>query len=298
MAGDGVHPIRREHLQATVSANPASLSPRVTAMAERLAGRPRPLSSGLGNWVGVGLGVNRITIMRHGHDEEAGLDLGLHEIDYHLAQASYRLASRFRIEGHCWAYPVSGLGNGLGLNLLLVTSDNTMVFARRSPLVVGAGSWNVSAGEGMRPADIGVGRKVDFHGALARGAEEELGVEVDPAQVEVLSFGAYVPHAGWAILGWAPTDLSSRQLLARFRAGTHDGFEVAELAFCPLDPDAFVEFLLSHRPLVDWSLCLAHQLLIRTFGRKPVEQAVEAAWDRLLPTAADTETWLQPPGPR
>jgi len=154
------------------------------------AERQRLADHSIADWNGPSLGVEMVrTSTRTQVHERPVLVVSVTPSDHAAAQVCSNLwRTNFDAnlvglsrDGDELSSLIPGMVHAVGLNATLVTDDDQLVLVRRSVHASsGRGGWHISVNEGMQRSDTGVGHLPDPHVGLVRGAEEELGITIEP----------------------------------------------------------------------------------------------------------------------
>lgn len=214
-------------------------------------------------------------------DEEGPLKVIWERVGHHryaaasaiLREDAGQFRSRFGVE-------VRGLSNPavcgcLGVEVAVVTSDNQLVLAQRGDE---AGDYRrqtvVTIGEAMHP-DLDWATDHEAAAAVRRGAEEELGIEVDGRRTRFLALGLETQRADPDLLGYVRIDQTSDDVRVAHLAGrARDRWENRNLTFTRFDPEAVADLLVSGQgltPATPMNLVFA---LSDAFGEKAVQRAM------------------------
>jgi hypothetical protein len=113
--------------------------------------------------------------------------------------------------------------------------------------------------------------------AVRRGAEEELGIEVDGRRTRFLALGLETQRADPDLLGYIRIDQTSNDVRAAYLAGrAKDRWENRNLTFTRFDPEAVADLLGSGQgltPATPMNLVFA---LLDAFGEKAVQRAMSS----------------------
>ena len=155
--------------------------------------RLRLADHSIADWNGPSLGVEMVrTSSRTQVHERPVLTVSVTPSDHAAAQICSTIwrenfdssLGRLSRDGDELSSLIPGMVHAVGLNATLVTDDEQLVLVRRSVHASsGRGGWHISVNEGMQRGDTGMGHKLDPHVGLVRGAEEELGITIEPRYV-------------------------------------------------------------------------------------------------------------------
>ncbi|AEG15309.1 hypothetical protein Desku_1741 [Desulfofundulus kuznetsovii DSM 6115] len=193
------------------------------------------------------------------------------------------LRSKYLKDLDPWSKPVSFLAHSFGINLAVITRDEYMVFAQRSPGTFSRpGYWNVPVNEGLqRPFDNDETGAPDFFKAAARGLYEELGISLGRDYKEkpkFVSFGLDTQFYQFGLLGFIRIQLTLDELLAIRASGVKDKWEAVKVDAAKMELDKIVSFVRDHEPWAPSGLVCIFHTLVAILG-KPI--AVHRAFEQI-----------------
>jgi hypothetical protein len=239
-----------------------------------------------------GYGVKSVRISRRGSAEEHFLyaDLALSQGYVHQRAATsvfQNLSPETRTllttqpQDHMEPF----FSNSFGVLLAVISSDNQLVFARRSR-AVGPNQSKMICGvvEGINVSDFKHG-SVSLFAAASRALDEELGVKLEPGAETAIKFNSIVfnqEYHEWNATGvvdlraLGPDYTSGKIIEYRTTAAAKDKFENRELLFETFEPEAVAGFLLSHEEeLVNYARVVTILAMLTCFPhRKIIEDAI------------------------
>jgi hypothetical protein len=180
--------------------------------------------------------------------------------------------------------PVEEFSSILAINLSLVTKDGFLVVSERSSKAHVAGNTlHTSVGENMiRPTDANSQGSPDPFRAAIRGAQEELGIEIDYKDVKFIAFGVHPLLCQYSLLGWVQINYTRDQVSDLRRLGVpKDKWESKTLHYVPFNPLSVADFIFSHWE--DWfSIGLAniYLSLYELYSAKEIDKAFTLAKDK------------------
>jgi hypothetical protein len=174
-------------------------------------------------------------------------------------------------------------GQGLGVNVAVLSSDNQMVFGRRGAgLGVRPGQLDVGAVEGFTPRfDLNLGgsarQNIDLSKVIYRALAEEYGLsESKIKNIQILGFGFDLQYSQWNFIASADIDLPAAGIRSRQRSVAAHSHEYRETYHVPFAPKDVFDWLSEEREAV-WSCGLAtcFYTLVNAFGPEPVFEAAD-----------------------
>ncbi|REH48550.1 hypothetical protein BCF44_105409 [Kutzneria buriramensis] len=297
--GDGSLVLEPEHVDIDIQRDPVPLPPEVAAVRERVL---REMDVDRGNSVGVVptwnskrlVALRGYRISRTSRHEKSRMQLETAPVDYATFCATVlRLDEEFeRVDGSgatvrttlrrdyltsddAVVRPVPFLANGLGIALLAFTDDDKVLLGRRRPTArARGGERDVSVVEGMHSKmDRNPDGSLSAYRTAVRGCEEELGVQVEPADVRLLGFAVDMKYYQWNFYGRVNVRLSAAEVIEAQRLHAKDRWE-AKLEPVDLDPEAIFERM-RQDGIWDTGLVAAYLALCSRLGPEPVRRAAE-----------------------
>lgn len=171
-----------------------------------------------GTWNGPGLAIDAYNLAtRSAVGEKPILQIWVHETNYATSQAiGQKWENRFLADlrsgspdfqqRYCdsdrYLEPIPGMINSIGLNAMVISSDEKLILSKRSRKAASARrGFHNPINEGMLPSDLTDG-KLDPIAGILRGAHEELGIESIPrAAVHVHAAILDVRRSQFGLLG-------------------------------------------------------------------------------------------------
>lgn len=171
--------------------------------------------------------------------------------------------------------PVPEFATHFGVGLMVVTSDEKIIFSERGPTAVDSFVFFPSVAEGSnRPADALHNGGPDPYRTAVRGIAEELGIEVRPEQVKFLSFGANAVLCEYALCGVVYVDHTSKDILEIRSLGIpKDRWENQQLHFANFSPKDVASFMASHKPWSPFGVVCTVHALYDAFGPTALTEA-------------------------
>jgi transcriptional regulator with XRE-family HTH domain len=236
------------------------------------------------HWNGQRYSLNRFVVSRSELEEDLALDLWFTPTDYYtflatnmsLDDASLR---EQYLKDADWSQPVPFFSHSFGIYLLVITSDNKVLFTSRS-MGVGSrpGQYNVSVCEGLSTIDASGQANLSPHvyGCAERGLTEELGLlpEDTRDKIHFLSFGVDTWYAQWGLLGMIRTPQMAQEIMRYRQSGVKDRLENAQIYLVNFTLDEVVTFVLERQPWTPGGLACLYHTLVHEFGRPAVEKAL------------------------
>lgn len=183
--------------------------------------------------------------------------------------------------------PIPLFSNIFGVVVSLITGDQKLLIAKRSPHMGGrAGVYNIPINESAHPdLDRAVNSDApDLYHTTIRGAMEELNLELDPTEITFFAFGVDSKYSMWNPYAMARTKSTSIEVAKMRGRGAKDKWEVQDTLFVDFQLRPVIEFVGSSIPrekkyAVDtvWSpgaLACIYYTLVNEFGRRKVNTAI------------------------
>ncbi|HEV2782158.1 MAG TPA: NUDIX domain-containing protein [Actinophytocola sp.] len=233
-------------------------------------------------------------IARAGVREDARITLDVTRVDYATFAATVlRLDAEFEwngvpttlrraylqaptLERRAVAQPVPFLANGVGIALVAFTDDDRLLLARRRVNTSArGGERDVGVVEGMH-ADLDLaarGGGLNPYETAVRGCREELGVNVEPADVRLLGFAVDMAYYQWNFVGFVELRKTSDEVLEAQRLHAKDRWE-AKLEPVAIDPEV-VFTRIRHDGMWDMGLVATYLALCTRCGVGAVARAAE-----------------------
>ncbi len=173
--------------------------------------------------------------------------------------------------------PVPYFGNTFGMNACLISNDERILLIRRSREVSHwRGLYHIAINESLqRPID-----RSDYddapnpYRALIRGAAEEIGIEVNPSEITLLTLTVTSTYSSWGMHGLVRSSRSMQEIINSRTIGARDKWEGTELIPIEFSAKAVVEFVHSHTPWSPHGLACLYLTLVHEFGKRTVEEAI------------------------
>lgn len=251
-------------------------------------------SDGRAVWNGDTVHVTQFSCTRSGVNEDLRLVLSTQKAQYYQFMATAGILDAADRAGNLESVrkrfeslrsmknwrdekPPHDIVNGLPVNLLVLTSDNQLVFSRRSTKLAIAGgviscaiNENVHHDEDLIRSGTRKG-ELDLGNTIARGLSEELGCM--PASLDgetltkLLAFAVQQRTGAYSILGYIKLPITMRSLNTLFARGAKDRMETSELLSVPFTVDGVCRFIHAHNLYDMIGVCAALTLLNeRTLG--------------------------------
>jgi hypothetical protein len=142
--------------------------------------------------------------------------------------------------------PVPEFASILGVNLSLVTADGYLIVSERSKhAYLAGGRLHTSVAENiLRPVDAGIEGAPDPFRAAARGAHEELGIQLDTRSLEFGAFGVEPTLCQYSLFA-ANRIAQTRDDILKLRSvgAPKDKWESTALLFVPFTPNDVAAFV-------------------------------------------------------
>lgn len=204
-----------------------------------------------------------------GHERAAAVAALLRDDDGDLRR-------RYGIEPRALDNPA--VCGALGVEVAMITSDGQLVLARRGDAATDyRRQIVVSLGEAMHPDhDRAPGEpgRLDPWLAVARGAQEEFGLELNGTQTRFLALGLELRRMDPDLLGYVQLDYSEAEVRGAFAAGrARDRWETRDLEFIPFEPLAVARLLVESRDFTPASAMNLVFSLLQRFGERDVARA-------------------------
>ncbi|MGD9803876.1 MAG: helix-turn-helix domain-containing protein [Hyphomicrobiaceae bacterium] len=226
-----------------------------------------------------------------GKDEEFYCKLILGKSDYAALYALRRTEDGKRLLKDYidkWSPDIlfeAATGQGVGVNVVVVTADDCMMLGRRSrEVAVRTGQLDVSCVEGFNiKQDVGADaeesrRRFEPTPIALRAIHEEYGITDDKVRsVSFLNLGFDLQYAQWNLIALAKTSLSSTQVRNRQRSVASQGIEYSDVyaVGCTNPKDVFTFLADDERPVWSCGLAAAFYAQVALHGVSAVEDALQ-----------------------
>ena len=150
-------------------------------------------------------------------------------------------------------------GTIIAVSIAIITTDNKLVFQRRSQSVsIDPGLLMCGVGEGMKASDLDLhpGKLSGPFETASRGLQEEFGIRIDNSNRDLLKLTGLCLNRDlfeWYIIGVIDLRHSNRvwdqeAISSNFSSAVDkDRFEISELHFVPYNPQSVFQFIREHR---------------------------------------------------
>nr|MDO8044658.1 hypothetical protein [Candidatus Baldrarchaeota archaeon] len=253
------------------------------------------------SWNGPRFCIKRFFIRRTEDYENLALDVVLGPSDYYTFLATYRyldmdvsdirpdplktpnpygktLRERY-LQNVNWKKPIPYLANSLSVNILAITSDEKIIFTKRSMEVDSCkGHYDFSYAESLhRVLDMSDGNKPDIYSCVRRGAFEELGVEVKNENIVLLDFGLSARQYSYALQGYIEIDYTAKEVQDILRViKAKDRWEAAKIEFVDFNKlDKVLRYVYAHGPWASPPLACIYFVLAKRFGHDKVIKTIK-----------------------
>lgn len=286
--GDGVLTYTPSTITCAIDPSPLELPPDVEALrAEVMMEEEAKKKAGEHfHWNGPQLALKRYRIGRTVPDEKMELHLVLQNTDYYTFRATVLSLDRPLKDGKTLREkylnpapedPIPFLAIGLGVAFVLFTSDEKLILSRRSSHASARpGELDISFVEGIhaqldRTSD---GTCPNVYSSAIRGAEEEVGIDLQPPDFHLLGFGVDHDYYQWNLIGMANLPMTSQEALRRRTRGASGKWEVRDFPIIDARPDAVWEFIAKEKL---WAMGWAalYWSLVYKYGRDVVDKSAE-----------------------
>jgi len=126
------------------------------------------------------------------------------------------------------------LANGFGVVLVIITNDENIILTKRTNISgARANEIDVSVVEGVHPSFDQDLRSdgPDLFRAAARGANEELGIDLDEKCIHFLGYGIDTEFYQWNIIGYAEIPETAKNVKSLISRGASGKWESTQLLF-------------------------------------------------------------------
>lgn len=208
-------------------------------------------------WNGALYAIEKFSVARTPLDERPEVYLRLQHSDFYTFLAAQQLdralpdgtTPRQRyIANRTLSEIPAFVSCGMGVNVVLITKDQQVLFSRRSDTVALFPSlWSVSANESVSRAIDSQGRSApNLYGVARRGAQEELGLGPDEYELRLLAFHLATEKHLWGCDFVARlSTLTAEHLRERWTRGRPDSWEHSAHEFVPFNPRDVLRFVLT-----------------------------------------------------
>ena len=182
------------------------------------------------------------------------------------------------LSGRSLTDPCKFIATSFGVNLCVITSDNYTLIGKRSDIVSNyRRRFQVGVCESVIPtldSDPDT-NPIDLYRTAIRGAQEELGIEIQKKNVRFFSLCVDVDYYLYGLTGMIETDRTLAQLQSRRSLGFKDKIESSEMVPLEFNPKAILKFIENNGGGSEWhpaSFVATIQSLVNHYGIKPVEK--------------------------
>lgn len=182
------------------------------------------------------------------------------------------------LSGRSLTDPCKFIATSFGVNLCVITSDNYTLIGRRSDIVSNyRRRFQVGVCESVIPTlDFDPETNpIDLYRTAIRGAQEELGIEIQKKNVRFFSLCVDVDYYLYGLTGMIETDRTLAQLQSRRSIGIKDKIESSEMVALEFKPKTILKFIENNGGVSEWhpaSFVATIQSLVNHYGVKPVEK--------------------------
>jgi hypothetical protein len=143
--------------------------------------------------------------------------------------------------------PIPYIATSFGVNLSIVTNDDLLVISERGSNVSHyGGMYSVPILESVNPSVDKIRNvdRLDIYNTAIRGAEEELGIRINPEEVKLTSLNIDTKYYLYGFSGFIVTDKYSFEELIALRArGIKDKTESGGLTCVKFDPEEVAKYI-------------------------------------------------------
>ena len=243
---------------------PSELLPAIEAYQteqDRLKAQSLPYA-----WNGKIAHIERFNVTRTPNDESPVLDMTIRTAEYyHFMVTTGALYEDYTANGYAsplrqkllgvfddWRFSTPpNIVNGLPVNLLIATSDNQLVFSKRSATVALAPNViTATVNENLHPDHDYIGdNQYDFNTLVQRGLKQEIGwngFEKTGAEVFILLFLIDVARVSYGITGYVRLPITTSELVALFNKRCGDRPETQYFIPVPFTTKGVCKFVHSN----------------------------------------------------
>ncbi|MGE6683791.1 hypothetical protein [Paenisporosarcina sp. NPDC076907] len=221
--GDGLTEIKPENIECRVSNDPIQLPEELEQLKKEIADNEalKELNGMEHKWNGPLYSLVKYRNSRTEHNEDMTVLFNFHKTDYFTFQALNMQLSRQLMSGKTIAeeyipynrletlQPI--LANGFGIGLVIITSDQDIIFTQRTEYSGTRGSqMDISVVEGVHPHLDN--NPPDLFNTAIRGAKEELGITITRDMIKFLGYGIDLDYYQWNMIGFAEVTESAKEI--------------------------------------------------------------------------------------
>ena len=171
----------------------------------------------------------------------------------------------------------SSFSNDLATSCNVITKDNKILLSKRSKKVhILPGQMHTSIAEGMNDNDLVSGLPNPFN-TIARGAKDEIGIDIDRKKIKILAIGNYLPFSQPYIACELRLDMTYEELI-KVDGYTKDSWE-GNIKVCEFNVESLFPLISSN--FEDDGILVSdiarHNIilsLIKEFGRNKIESKI------------------------
>jgi hypothetical protein len=173
--------------------------------------------------------------------------------------------------------PIPFLAQGFGIIVVVLTSDNYLIFHQRRPDIdVRPGEIDLAVIEAINPFKdrSDTSSAPDLYRAAARGVNEEVckGI-VERDDVTLLGFAVDLKYYQWNVVGLARSPMTYSEIIESRSRGVEGKWEMYKLIPVKSDPISSLSFL-RDQEIWDFNLLALYWFLVKVYGRKEADYAV------------------------
>ena len=290
--GNGRFEYTPQTLTCRYEDRPISLPPEIIQLRKKIEKEEneRKAQGLYPKWNGPLYALERYAISRTTKDENMELTLSLRPTDHFTFRATvlsldtlltdssgkFTLRERY-LENHYPSESIPFLATGIGINVAIITEDEKILFAERDKSVrCRANELDGSIAEGVDPVqDHAIDRPgPDFYRTVARGVEEEIGIEISQSDIKLLGFGVDMEYYQWNIIGVVYVNKKAKNILKGRTRGTKGKWENRIVHAIDSDPLTVFKFL-KDKKIWSTGIVTIYWALVHKYGKKKVEDSIQ-----------------------
>ncbi|MCJ8008000.1 hypothetical protein ACFFF5_21425 [Lederbergia wuyishanensis] len=292
--GDGQFDFKRENIECRLTHEKIALPKELEAIRNEIATTEADKESkGLDHkWNGPLYGLAKYRHSRTSDKEDMTVLFNFYETDYFTFLASNLQLNRKLDTGKTVAETyipyeqlenvVPFLANGFGVGLVIITSDENIIFSQRTGSSGARGNqMDISVVEGVHPIldRHSVNDGPDLFKTAVRGANEELGLIINPDIIKFLGYGIDVDYYQWNMLGYAHVPHTAMEIQNIRSRGTSGKWENSLLLFENFTPKNVAELIVT-KDMWSTAKVALYWTAVRELGKNNIDRALKSVSKR------------------
>lgn len=169
------------------------------------------------------------------------------------------------------------LANGFGVVLVVITDDEDVILTKRTQVSGARGNeLDVSVVEGVHPT-LDLDHASDgpnLFNVAVRGANEELGINIDENLVRFLGYGIDLDYYQWNMIGFAHLPQSSKEIKSIRSRGTSGKWENTLLIYEKFTPKNIARLIIE-KDMWSTARVALYWTAVRELGKMNIDRAIK-----------------------